>query len=374
MLIPFKHDSANGELGASDAFTPGERSAAEAFRRQVLVDRGYVPEGLGSVPAFESLLAAFYLDPERRIAGLMWIYRDLEGLRRSLFFTVFRLPLDSADPYTLAASIENSVIDRGRIQEAVAARRFEIEIEDRLAGGGVEVDPAGFSEVPLRELPLIHGAELRAASGRAFLPFITVRPPAVDEGKDVAAKAAHSAKPQRRQHEVVTAAAEGPSWKRTETGLRATDEARSWKGISLLLTGLVLGGLLVGGVGRIWRQPSDREAKRSAVQREIQREIQDIRAEVRGLREENTKLRQEAATLREQAAARAGEGAPEPAGPSYVVDADEWWLRTAPRKGSDTEGGLLRRGTIVQIIGMKGDWAQVSLNGYMHKDGLRRSP
>jgi hypothetical protein len=353
MIIPIKQDSANGELGVSSSFGDQERTAAERFKRQLLTDPKYLPEGLGAVPSFDSLVAAFYLVPEGRIAGLMWIYFDMEGLRRSLFITTFRIPLKAANPIALAASIERGRIDRESIRDAVRSGRFEVEIEDGLVGRSVEADPDSIGEPVVRDLPLVASVELEDLSRQRFFPFISFKS-ATRQGSGHSS--GHSREHRedlsslrkvaavRQEVEVLRPPAVAPPLAKADASLGAPDRskptrgepkrvvARPWDILAYLLLGSVLGGLLVGSL----------RTSNGTFDRETLKEIARLQKELGAVRQDVAQIK---AWVRPT---------PTPAPPPvqrYVVTGKDVWLRSEPKGGEETKMGTrpLDRGQAVEL-------------------------
>ena len=176
MLISMKHDSANGEIGIAPGFGNRERMAAESFKKQILRDPGYIPEGIGEDVPFESLLAAFYLVPDDRVVGVMWVYRDAEVLRRSLFFTTLKVSLKAGqDPYSVAAAISDGTLTND-VRRAVRSGNFELELKISRNSGPFPTDPDRVHLSELSSLPLLREVDIASSRGKSFRPFITFKP------------------------------------------------------------------------------------------------------------------------------------------------------------------------------------------------------
>jgi len=176
VLISMKHDSANGEIGIAPSFGNRERMAAESFKKQILRDPGYIPEGIGEDVPFDSLLAAFYLVPDDRVVGVMWVYRDTEVLRRSLYFTTLKVSLEKGqDPYSVAAAISDGTLAND-IRRAVRSGNFELELEISRNSGPFPADPDGVHLNELISLPLLREVDIASSRGKSFRPFITFKP------------------------------------------------------------------------------------------------------------------------------------------------------------------------------------------------------
>jgi hypothetical protein len=152
------------------------------------MDSSYVPSGLGDTPRFEFLLAAFYLIPSDRVVGLMWAYLGKEMMRRSLFFTTLRLPLDEANPAAYAQQMATGRLI-GEIKAAISERRYEIDVEESRLSRKTNPLKATIGEAQLAAMPIVDLNDLLEITDRPFSPFIAYKP-AADLTHDPIKKAA----------------------------------------------------------------------------------------------------------------------------------------------------------------------------------------
>src|ERR1700680_2573100 len=127
MIIGIKHDTVNGEIGVSNQFSGPERTTIDQFRNALVRDPTVIPARQGVDLPFLSILAGYFVSPDRKVVGLTWVYITTEVLRRTICFTTLRLPLEVGDPFCVATAIVTGALRR-EIQKALALKIYELEV------------------------------------------------------------------------------------------------------------------------------------------------------------------------------------------------------------------------------------------------------